>query len=283
MKFSLIIPTLNRSDDLKRLLHSLAAQTCQDFEVIISDQNQDDRVTGLLQEGGWKFPIKHIRSTSGASCARNAGLPHAQGQIITFPDDDSTYVPDLLDRAAAFFDEHPQYAYVAGSTYDSTDSALTRVGLQAEAIHPLKIYQQGVEFTYFFRAHCFKEFRFDEGLGVGCRTPWQSDEGPDLLLRLEARGLHGYYQPSLAIWHPAKAGTYGSNDREKCYRYACGSGYFLRKHRYPFWFFAYLQARTLVGIPVGLLKGKPDMARFYAARWNGRWRGWFGYAAATKN
>lgn len=281
MKFSLIVSTVGRTEELKRLLNSLSSQTQRDFEVIISDQNIDDRISDLLLEGKWNLTINHIRSKRGLSRARNTGLNYAKGELISFPDDDCTYTPDLLDRVASYFDAHPEYGYMTGSTYDNDGKSFTRASSEPAPIQRLRIYRQGVEFTYFFRSSCFNNQRFDENMGIGCDTPWQADEGPDLLLQLEEKGIRGYYQPAIAIWHPAKAGT-DAPDIDKCYRYACGCGYFLRKHQFPIWYFGYMQARTLAGIAVGLLRFNLGITRFHGARWRGRWRGWLGYPTFQK-
>jgi hypothetical protein len=63
----------------------------------------------------------------------------------------------------------------------------------------------------------------------------------------------------------------------RCYRYACGTGYFLRKHNYPWWFFAQLNIKTLCGVLLSLLTFRPDKASYYWARIVGRWTGWNGY------
>ena len=47
---SLVVATRWRTLELKRLLGSLLAQTYKTFEVIVADQNEDDRLASLLQE-----------------------------------------------------------------------------------------------------------------------------------------------------------------------------------------------------------------------------------------
>ena len=49
MRFSLIVATLNRTDELGTLLESLNRQDHRDFEVIVIDQNADQRLVPLLR------------------------------------------------------------------------------------------------------------------------------------------------------------------------------------------------------------------------------------------
>lgn len=280
MKFSLVVPTKNRTEEVGRLLEGLKHQTFQDFEIILSDQNTDDRIVALLEKINWPGKITHIRSSGGASCARNVGLEVAKGEIVTFPDDDCMYFPDLLERIAHFFDQHPEFGYLNGrSVADDGGDAASSHSKEAGEVQKYTIYQQGIEFTFFVRRATLGDIRFDARLGTGSVSPWQSDEAPDVMLNLKERGVRGYYDPSFQIWHPRMEPTFDEAMVSRCYRYACGSGYFLRKHNYPWWFFAQINGRTFCGILVGLLTFNLGKARYYWARIRGRWAGWMGYVA----
>ena len=47
MSFSLIMATLGRTDEPRRFLDSLESQTFRDFELILADQNDDDRIAPM--------------------------------------------------------------------------------------------------------------------------------------------------------------------------------------------------------------------------------------------
>ena len=89
-RFSLIVATKNRTDDLLTLLGSLRSQLMQSFEILIVDQNPDDRLIPVLSQFA-DLPIRHLHSKPGLSRARNVALPLCTGDIIAFPDDDCWY------------------------------------------------------------------------------------------------------------------------------------------------------------------------------------------------
>src|SRR5271168_3016732 len=97
-RFSLIVATIGRTEEFGFLLQSLAEQTFRDFELIVVDQNSDDRlipflehwngtVAGLANTPGSLSAIIHLRCAPGVSRARNLGLQYCTGEILAFPDD----------------------------------------------------------------------------------------------------------------------------------------------------------------------------------------------------
>src|SRR4051794_3826585 len=114
MRFSLITATLDRSEELSALLSSLSAQTNADFELIVVDQNDDDRLLPVLA-GFPALKIQHLRCPVRAlSLARNQGLQSATGQIVAFPDDDCLYKPETLAIVDSCFATDPALALLSG-------------------------------------------------------------------------------------------------------------------------------------------------------------------------
>ena len=99
MKVSLILPTLNRTDDLAVFLDSLLEQTYKDFELIVVDQNEGNEVFEIVKDYEEDFKIKYVKSDEkGLSLNRNRGLILMKGEIVGFPDDDCEYSPDTLEK-----------------------------------------------------------------------------------------------------------------------------------------------------------------------------------------
>jgi glycosyltransferase involved in cell wall biosynthesis len=276
MQFSLIIPTRGRTSELERALQSIEAQTGPDFEIIVSDQNPDDRLAALLADPARPGRATWLKSSDGISRARNTGIDRATGEILGFPDDDCTYPPALLEKIAAFFTGHPEYGFLCGrSVTEQGEDGVSRHARTASPVRAETVHGQCIEFAFFVRRSSLGALRFDENMGVGAPTPWHSDEGPDLILRLMESGAAGYYDPQYAVCHPRPFTQYDEKAIDRSYRYACGTGYFLRKHRYPAARVAVLLARAFAGAGVGCLRGNGGQARFYWARLRGTWRGWW--------
>jgi len=100
---SIITPTHNRVLDgkLQRCLNSVRCQVSPDFEHIIVDDGGNQNVAELVNEVTWDWSLglpdgrfKVIRIEHGGRViARNAGMAAAQGQWITWLDDDDALDP----------------------------------------------------------------------------------------------------------------------------------------------------------------------------------------------
>lgn len=72
MLISLIMPTLNRYDDIYLLMDSLENQTYKNFELIVVDQNDNSKVKEIVDKYIDKLDIKYIKSSKkGLSYNRN--------------------------------------------------------------------------------------------------------------------------------------------------------------------------------------------------------------------
>ena len=105
MDISVIIPSFNRYEFLKRALISVYAQTHMPKEVIIIDDGSTDN-TSLIQE---QFPhARYIyQKNSGVSSARNLGIKNSTCQWIAFLDSDDTWHVDKLKEQVEFHKQNP--------------------------------------------------------------------------------------------------------------------------------------------------------------------------------
>ncbi|HLL40550.1 MAG TPA: glycosyltransferase [Rubrobacteraceae bacterium] len=233
--FSLILPTIGRREEPERFLASLAAQTFRGFELVVVDQNPDDRLVPVVDAYEDLYPILHLRTKRvGASAARNEGLRYSRSDLVAFPDDDCRYPSDLLEKVARFFDRHPELDGLTGRLIDEQgQSSILDFDLDPGPLDTINIWTRSIEATMFLRGKSARRFRFDETLGRGSGTAWESGEGTDYLLQLLSEGASLYYEPSLNVIHPHPVPPYDAKSMRRAYEYGCGRGRVLRKHQYP--------------------------------------------------
>lgn len=273
MKFSLVVPTIGRPPELQRFIDHLHLQAgpgldLNELELLVVDQSGKPDTGVLLAQQHAPFRIQHLPMNGrGASRARNYGWGFARGEFITFPDDDSHYPAGFLPRVLAEFAD-PNIAAISGSVEHMSNPATP-----AGPITRINVLDCCLEAALFARREPLGELRYDEAMGVGCETPWNSDEGPDLLLRMLDRGLRLQYCPQLVIHHPDPRQTLDERLQERNFKYSRGRGYLLRKHRFPFSFVAKTMVRSLGGSLLMAATLKPFWARYYWSSFVGKWVG----------
>jgi glycosyltransferase involved in cell wall biosynthesis len=278
MRFSLVVGTIKRTVELDRLLGSLGKQSCQDFELIVVDQNRDHRVLDRLKAYEGRFPIVHLRNAIGLSRARNAGLGVARGDIIAFPDDDCWYPEDLLEKVADFFSKHPEFGGLTGRSVDLTGEDTVGRYIKDEGLVSLRdVWRKAVGFSMFLtRESTQKAGGFDEGLGPGAGTIYQGAEDIQYLIGVLKAGCRVFYSPRILVYHENPLVGYGPLVVQRGYSYGCGHGCVLRRERYPMGVVATALVRPLGGTILSLVTGRFQKGLYHFAIFRGRLRGWLG-------
>ena len=121
MRISVIIPTLNRLDDLKSFVRSLEKQSILPHELIIVDQSSDGRIKEYANQYAPKasFAVKYVFTEERSlTRAKNLGILHLDEtcKLVAFFDDDIVLFPDYLQEMNVFFekDEDRRYAVATG-------------------------------------------------------------------------------------------------------------------------------------------------------------------------
>jgi len=255
---SLIVATINRVAELDRLLSSLGEQSYRDFEIIVVDQNPDDRlVPGLRRHAS--LAVERLRSERGLSRARNAGLRVAKGDIIAFPDDDCWYPANLLAEVAAWFESHSGFALlgVALRTAENTPAG-PRTPASARVCGKTDVSKCVSSATLFMRqAAAIAVGGFNENFGIGAPSEYQAGEERDYVLRALENGFQMWYEPSLTVHHPAMYSI--EYQKRKTYSYALSEGCVQRIHHYPLRQVGSDLIRSFGGAAIRLCQG--DLAR----------------------
>jgi glycosyltransferase involved in cell wall biosynthesis len=97
-KFSVIIPTTNRPEALAYALASLRAQNVKDIQaIVIRDGGADVAPTIAPFRADLSVELLTNEGNRGPSASRNAGLDAADGDFVTFLDDDDVLLPGHFD------------------------------------------------------------------------------------------------------------------------------------------------------------------------------------------
>jgi GT2 family glycosyltransferase len=273
LRFSLVVSTIGRKQDLTRFCGTLSEQTYRNFELILVDQSEGDGLVETVERFRDSFAIMHLRSKRGLSHGRNVGMRSATGDLISFPDDDCWYGRDLLERVATTFDTSPSIDVLSGMGRDETGSPMGRWDRQPGAITQANVWRRTISMTIFFRRQVTEAVReFDELLGVGSGTPFGSGEETDFVIRAIDRGFTSIYDPTLVVYHPNK--KYLRAGLERSFEYGAGMGFVLAKNNYGRMMISKMLARPLLGALTYFAARKADRVRYHLLTLKGRWWGY---------
>lgn len=107
-RFSIIIPVYNRPDEVDDLLASLAAQTVNNFEVVITEDGSTVPCREVCDRYAGKVDVKYFfKDNNGRSPARNNSMKEATGDYFVFFDSDCVIPPDYFATLAKSLDVNP--------------------------------------------------------------------------------------------------------------------------------------------------------------------------------
>ncbi len=196
----MILATYGRSDELKVVLDSLLAQTERGFEIILIDQNPDDRLVPIVASYE-ALDIRHLRQAQpNLSAARNRGLAEATADWIAFPDDDCWYEPDCLARVRAPLSAQPALDGVVARWIEiAPDLEQGAYRLDRAAWRDFKG-GDASSITLFLRREAVARLDgFDARIGVG--QFFGAGEETDLVLRLLDADSALAFQPEAQVHH----------------------------------------------------------------------------------
>jgi len=102
---TVVVPTLDRPDELNDFVQALCAQTLLPDELIIVDAGTTPEIEALLRDGlrGSPVQLMYLRAPAGTSHQRNVAIDHATGDLLFFFDDDVIIEPDYIQRSVECF------------------------------------------------------------------------------------------------------------------------------------------------------------------------------------
>jgi len=99
---SVIIPTYNRPEFLRRAVDSVVNQTYANIEIIIVDDASQVALSGYPSDQR-EIKVLENSENKGACYSRNLGLSKAKGDFINFLDDDDILFPEKIEKQVEVF------------------------------------------------------------------------------------------------------------------------------------------------------------------------------------
>ena len=249
LQVSLIIPTLNRAEVLRRTLRSIVAvvHPSDSVEIIVVDNASVDRTAEVCREVRMRFPQYEWRyfyePVPGLLSGRHRGAKEAQGEILSFLDDDVLLSPPWLDGLTDAFSD-PGVVLVGGPSRPQFEieppdwleglwveadgcrmlTALSLISYDpaVRIIEPFYIF--GLNFS--IRKAAFKACG---GFHPDCIQTelqrYQGDGETGLAFKVKAAGLQALYHPGVAVAHviPASRLSLERFERRGFYQGICDS------------------------------------------------------------
>ena len=161
---SVLMLTYDREELVGRAIESILAQTYRDFEFIIVDNGSSDRSGEIAREYAARDPRIRVihREKGNIGAGRNTALDAAEGEYLTFIDDDDWAEPDFLEFLLHLLEEEQADVSICGATDKAFDEKLVMTA--EEALIELmwrKRYNMAFP-TKFFRRELMEHLRFPE-------------------------------------------------------------------------------------------------------------------------
>jgi GT2 family glycosyltransferase len=206
---SVVIPTFNRREWLRRLLLALDEQDDggPSFEVIVVVDGATDGSIEMLAQFDSKYPLRVVtQANNGPAAARNRGLGAATGDVIIFLDDDVVPTTSLIAR---HLEPHQR---------DRNVAVLGRIAASPERIrmmtpwagHEMELLDRHYEALssgrvipgarHFFTANASVRREHLRAVG-GFDVTFHRSEDVELGYRLAERGLHFHFAPQAEVLH----------------------------------------------------------------------------------
>ena len=226
---TVVVPTRNRPDLLRRALRSFLAQTSTSIIeiIVVFDQSEVDDLADIRAECPPGLMLRTVPNhrRPGLAGARNSGITQAVGDLVAFCDDDDEWLPEKLAAQLELWAQHPEASAVGtGMLIQTADYARTRF---APARMTFEDFLHSREFSIPSSGLLIRRVDLlgqvglvDEDLPAGYGEDW------DLMLRLTARADLVNVSEPVVIVHWNRPSFYA----DRWQNIAAGLEYMLEKH-----------------------------------------------------
>lgn len=159
---SIIMPVYNDPVRVRECIASIQAQTYQNWELIVVDDESTDETPQVIKELMSSDPrIQLVRVPHfGNDETRCSGFPLINGQYVTFIDSDDTWPTTSLEVRVNFLESHPDFLGVSGA-YDAGSVRINTSDKSFDMVHFLKWEITRANWAYMFRSEIIKDFKLE--------------------------------------------------------------------------------------------------------------------------
>lgn len=203
VEISVVIPTFNRVNLLRRVVESLSEQDYPSdaYELIVVIDGATDDTASMLQSRQTTMPLRiHVQPNLGPAQARNVGIQMARGDVVLFLDDDILAPPDLLKWHMQWHHQGNDYVVLGNVVIPELKECNIARFLARSwmASHFSKMEEPGHEFTYedFLNNHVSvrRKHLFAVGLYDSRGMTFDVEE-MEIGYKLLRKGLRFIYEP----------------------------------------------------------------------------------------
>lgn len=157
---SIIIPTYNEEEDIRKCLRAIGRLHYKNIDVVVVDDGSTDKTVEVVKGFESKFPLKLKRHSwnRGVAAARNTGIKSSEGEIIIILNADVLLPEDFIDRILPHYEQGADFVVCDSKVLN--DSAVIPAYLQA--LHEL-IYRGRIDLVWSEGFSCKKRIIAEVG------------------------------------------------------------------------------------------------------------------------
>ncbi|MDI6783302.1 MAG: glycosyltransferase [bacterium] len=196
IRVSIVVPTYNRADFLRKCITSLLAQEFpkETFEILVVDDGSTDATPQMMSELIEKatvegYQLRYLRQENqGPAVTRNRGWQNARGEIIAFTDDDCIASPHWLEEITNGY-ETRDIAGVCGNVFAVQTENIVSQFLAQEKLHESPFYDKYGQIVYPITCNAsFRRSVLELVNGFDETFPYPGGEDVDLGIQIRKRG-----------------------------------------------------------------------------------------------
>jgi glycosyltransferase involved in cell wall biosynthesis len=184
LKLSVVTPSFNQGDYLKKTIESVIKQNYGNLEYIIQDSCSTDNTKNVLENVNNKNIKFYIEKDKGQADAINKGFQRTTGEIMAWINSDDIYLPGTFNYVVNYFNKNPNVDVVYGHRIliDTNDKEIGRWVLPKHDKKVLYYADFIPQETLFWRREIWKKVGASINFEYNFALDW------DLLLRFQESG-----------------------------------------------------------------------------------------------